>query len=307
METSSKGRAFIRAHEGSVRKAYLDPVNVPTIGIGFTMRSPAVRKALAKLGINKLVPGKTKLTDAQIDAVFAEVLAEEFDPAVTKGMPAAKQNEHDAGASVSYNLGTGAIGWRWADLWRSGEKKAAAAHLASNYNTAKGKKLPGLVRRRKEEALLLLTGKYTGVETSAPEGTPRLEAPEAPKRADPVVKEAQDILNRLGIPVEIDGWYGPKTRAAVLAYQKMHPHLTADGVLGPATLSQLRRDITAAKDAAAKGIPTIVSTGAGAWAAGLPWGWLALAAGIVVVGYFAWRYRDVLQRRWRKMAGGETK
>lgn len=95
MRTSAKGRAFLRAHEGSVRTAYLDPVNVPTIGVGFTMRSTAVRAALAKLGIAKLVPGKTKLTDAQIDSVFAEVLAAEFEPAVAKGMPGAKQHEAD--------------------------------------------------------------------------------------------------------------------------------------------------------------------------------------------------------------------
>jgi hypothetical protein len=33
--------------------------------------------------------------------------------------------------------------------------------------TAKGKKLPGLVRRRQEEAALMLTGDYAGVKVSA--------------------------------------------------------------------------------------------------------------------------------------------
>jgi lysozyme len=298
MQTSDKGRAFIRAHEGDVLTAYLDPVGVPTIGVGFTNRTPTVTKLLGKLK-----PGKTKITRAQSDEIFGKVLAADFEPAVNKGMPGAEQHEFDCGASVSWNLGKGAMGWRWADLWRDGLKREAAAYLRTHYNTAAGRKLPGLVRRRKEEAHLLMTGYYTGVDDHAPEGKPREEQPAAPKKPDPVVKEAQDVLARLGIPVEVDGWYGPKTKAAVLAYQKMHPHLVNDGVLGPATLSQLRRDVAAAKDAVSKGIPGVGGIGALSWVVGLPWGWIALAAGVAIAGYFAWRYRDVLQRRWNAFRG----
>lgn len=38
----------------------LNPVGVPTIGTGFTMRSVACRRALGELGITRLVPGKKK-------------------------------------------------------------------------------------------------------------------------------------------------------------------------------------------------------------------------------------------------------
>jgi lysozyme len=300
MNTSDKGRAFIRGHEGDVLTGYLDPVGVPTIGVGFTNRTPTVTKL-----IGKIIPGKTKITREQSDRIFREVLAADFEPAVNKGMPGAKQHEFDAGVSVCYNLGVGAMKWTWADLWRKGDVKGAAAYLASHYNTAKGKKLPGLVRRRKEEADLLKNGRYAGVSESAvpPDGVAREELPSAPKQADPLVKEAQEILNKLGIPVEVDGWYGPKTRAAILAYQKMHPHLVADGKLGPATLSQLRRDVAAVKDAVTKTLPSVTGVGALSWVAGLPWGWIALVAGVVIVGYFAWRYRDVIQRRWNAVRG----
>jgi lysozyme len=36
MGLSPKDAAFIRRHDGFVARYYLDPVGVPTIGIGFT-------------------------------------------------------------------------------------------------------------------------------------------------------------------------------------------------------------------------------------------------------------------------------
>lgn len=308
METSAKGRAFNRAHEGNPLTCYLDPVGVPTIGVGFTMRSAAVRKAMARFGITKLVPGKTKITAAQSDAIFAEVLAsEEFEGAVKKGMPKdrkVEQHMFDAMSSAVWNLGGGFMGWGWKRPWAENNDKRGSAEIwAANYNMAKGKRLPGLVRRRKEEAVLFLTGRYAGIADTAPEGVPREELPEAPKTPDPVTKEAQEILTKLGLDVEVDGWYGPKTRAAVKRYQEMHPHLKNDGVLGPATLSQLRRDVQAVKDTVSKTLPTVTGVGGLSWVSGLPWGWIALAVGIAVLAYFAWRYRDVIQRRWNALTG----
>lgn len=299
--TSPAGRAFLRGHEGNPLTAYLDPVNVPTIGTGFTMRSKAVRAALAKRGITKLAPGKTKITAAQSDEILAEVLAEEFEPAVVAKSPANRtQYQMDAATSVVFNLGTGAMVWKWADLWRAGRPKDAAEHLANNYNTANGKRLPGLVRRRKEEAHLFRTGEYKGVGA----GAPRTATDVAPKKPDPVVKEAQELLTARGFnPGAIDGWMGEKTKAAVIAYQKAHPHLVADGIIGPATLAQLRRDAKAAKDAATKGGGSIVSAGGLSWLAGLPWGWIVAGVAIAALAYFAWRYRDVIARRWNSLRG----
>lgn len=299
--TSPRGRAFMRGHEGNPLTCYLDPVDVPTIGTGFTMRSAAVRRALAKLGITKLVPGKTKITAEQSDAIFAAVLAEEFEPAVAAKSPGDRtQHQMDAAVSAIYNLGVGAMEWTWADLWRTGKPKEAAAYLASHYNTAGGKKLPGLVRRRKEEADLFLNGRYTT-------GDALKEAkPKPPRKPDAVVKEAQEILTSKGFnPGAIDGWMGEKTREAIIAYQKAHPHLVADGILGPATLSQLRRDAKALKDAAAKGAGSALGSGALAFAAGLPWGWIAAGAAVLVLGYVAYRYRDVIARRWNTWRGRE--
>lgn len=299
---STQGRAFVRLHEGNPLTCYLDPVGIPTIGTGFTMRSDSVRRELAKIGITKLVPGKTKITAAQSDSILDAVLAAEYVPAVVAGSPEnRKQHELDAAASVTFNLGVGAMNWTWADLWRKGQIKKAAAHLASNYNTAKGKKLPGLVRRRKEEALLFENGIYTGV------GVTKEATAEPPVKPDPVVKEAQKLLTTAGLnPGAIDGWMGEKTKAAVIAYQKAHPHLIADGIIGPATIAQLRRDAGAAKDVVTKGASSAAGSGLLAFTAGLPWGWIAAGVLVAVVGYVAYRNRDVIARRWNSWRGKEV-
>ena len=302
--TSPRGRAFMSAHEGNPLTCYLDPVRIPTIGRGFTMRSRSVRRELEKIGITKLVPGKTKLTSAQSDAVFAAVLQDEFEPAVVAKSPdTRRQHEMDAAVSAIFNLGTGAMDWQWAKFWRAGHVKQAADYLGSHYNTAAGKKLPGLVRRRKEEALLFEKGIYTGVG----EGVPRSVQEAAPSQPDPVVKEAQAILSAKGFnPGAIDGWMGEKTAAAVKAYQSAHPHLVADGIIGPATLSQLRRDAAATKEAVQGGAGSLFGSGFAAWSLGLPWGWIALLTAAVVLGVIAYRKRDVLSRRINSLLGREV-
>ncbi|UHS61062.1 peptidoglycan-binding protein [Agrobacterium vaccinii] len=301
---STQGRAFMRLHEGNPLTCYLDPVGIPTIGTGFTTGSDSVRRELAKIGITKLVPGKTKITAAQSDDILDAVLGAEYVPAVVAGSPTdRKQHELDAASSVTFNLGVGAMKWTWADLWRKGKTKAAAAHLASNYNTAKGKKLPGLVRRRREEALLFEKGTYTGVG-----GVTKEVTAEPPVLPDPVVKEAQELLTTAGLnPGAVDGWMGAKTKAAVIAYQKAHPHLIADGIIGPATIAQLRRDAGAAKDMVTKGASSAAGSGLLAFTAGLPWGWITAGVLVAVVGYVAYRNRDVVIRRWNSWRGKEVK
>lgn len=309
--TSPRGRAFTRGHEGTVLTCYFDPVDIPTIGRGFTMRSAAVRRALAKIGITKLQPGKTKITMAQCDAIFDAILADEFEPAVVKNSPDDRtQHQMDAATSAIFNLGTGAMGWRWAEAWRGGNVAGAGAILASNYNTAKGKKLPGLVRRRREEAALFLHGDYGDHRLTKPEGVPRVEQSAKPSGPDEVVREAQGLLVRAGLdPGTVDGWMGPKTAAAILSFQKAHPHLKADGILGPATLAQLRREAAFTGEATTKGVAGGVAAGGAALAGGLPWDWIAAGAGVAVLGIVAlvaWRKRDVIARRINTWRGRES-
>lgn len=301
---SQRGRAFLRRLEGNPLTCYLDSRKIPTIGTGFTMRSDSCRRELARIGITKLVPGKTKITADQSDAILDAVLADEYVPAVVAQSPADRnQHQLDAAASACFNLGVGAMNWEWAKLWRAGKLKAAADYLGTHYNTAGGVKLPGLVRRRREEALLFEQGVYTGLDAAQPEGVPRV-ATAAPTPTDPVVREAQELLTAAGLnPGAIDGWMGEKTKAAVVAYQRAHPHLVADGIVGPATLSQLRRDATTAREALMKAASSGAGTAIAAWTAGLPWGWIAAGAVVIALAYVAYRNRDLIARRLNTWCG----
>lgn len=61
------------------------------------------------------------------------------------------------------------------------------------------------------------------------------------------VRELQQLLLRAGQAVNVDGDYGPSTKAAVLAFQKANK-LAADGVAGPQTLRALDRFKTSADE-----------------------------------------------------------
>lgn len=304
MDVSVKLIDFLHRKEGAPLTCYLDPVGIPTIYAGFTMRSPTVKRELAKIGITKLIPGKTKLTKAQGDVILAAVLRDEFEPSVEKGIPAGRKVEQhmfDAMVSATYNLGPKFMTWSWKKPWADkNDIKGSADIWAVSYNTAGGKKLPGLVTRRKEEARMFYKGDYgTGSITKVATAT-------APKSPDPVVKEAQENLNKVGIPVDSDGWMGPKTEEAIKRYQALHPDLKVDGQLGVATITQLSKDVKALKSVAKdSGIVTGVTTAISA-GAGLPWGWIAAGVAVVAVVYFSWRYRDVLKCRLNRILGREA-
>lgn len=305
MRASTKIRKALDGWEGDVLICYLDPVGIPTIGKGFTNRSRVLTEMLGKLK-----PGVTKITLKQSDQIFSQMLIREYEPMID--MPNAKQHEYDVGVSTVWNLGPRSQKWNWAKLWRAGKVHDAANYLATHYNTAGGFRLPGLVRRRREEATILEYARYPDTKTTmtrpAPEGVARKVTPfkPAPDDAiDPVTLEAQERLRGLGFkPGKADGWFGKNTKAAVLTYQGQHPHLANDGVLGPATLAQLRRDSGRAKSVITKGTSMVSLSGVVTATSGASVFWIAFAVGFVgvlAVAYFGWKYRDIWSRRKNKM------
>ncbi len=309
---SRRGTTFVRLHEGNPAVAYLDPTGTPTLGPGFTMNSPYCRAELAKIGITRIVPGKTRIANDDAERILKVVLDTGYGREVVAHSPADRtQYQMDAATSAAYNLGGRVVSkWTFGKLWRAGKLKEAADYLGSHYNNSKGQRLPGLVRRRKEEALMFEKGVYTGVDTvsAAPEGVPREATDTAPETGDPVVREVQEMLKKRGFdPGEIDGWFGQKTKAAVKTYQMAHPHLKNDGIIGPATIAQLRRDMTALRDAAQKSGASAVASGALAWASGLPIGWIVGGVTVAAALWFAWRYRDVVARRINTLTGHEVR
>lgn len=262
MPISPAGIDFVVRHEGFVSKAYRDVTGTWTIGTGFTNGS---KTAVSMLG--RIKAGKT-ITREQNDRVLQEAFAREYGPPVERAMPGARQYEWDAGYSYSFNCGPGGMADEWVDLWRSGFKYEAAERLKSSRVTSKGKWLKGLSNRRAAEARLLRTGDY-GIGTPAHEPKP-----------DYMAK-----LRDLGY-------------TSVIAFQKHHPNLKTDGILGPATRAQIDRDIAARKE----GGGVAVGIGLAAYLAQyIPW--IALAGAAVLVAFFVLRRREELTHWIRNRKG----
>lgn len=240
-ELSDKGAAFIRGHEGFVARWYRDPVGVWTIGTGFTWRSAAFREWWAK---NK--PGQAKytgrMTRSESDDALRYLCKHEYGKAVNKFLSKkVPQHVFDGMTSPVYNLGPGSLKWTWAKFAKAGDYSAAAARLRKTGTTASGKRLPGLVRRRKEEALLLEKGIYTGVDAGSHQEPVDAMADgvlvrgEAGKAVAKLIKDLTKLGYYDGVQDDI---FGLGTEAAVLDFQNAKG-LKADGYAGPETLAAI--------------------------------------------------------------------
>lgn len=146
LATSPKMRAMIEAWEGKGLEAYQDSVGVWTIGFGHT--GPDVH------------PGQT-ISSEQADALLAADL-HKFEMAVLSmvDMAHTTQNQFDALVSFAYNLGSGALAE--SSLLRyhkQGQYNAAAGEFVK-WDHAGGQVLAGLLRRRKGEAVVYISGQY---------------------------------------------------------------------------------------------------------------------------------------------------
>ena len=181
MILSKKGAAFIRGHEGFRSRAYRDPVGVLTIGIGFTWRSTAFR-SWWNAHTGTVFDSDSRMTEAEADACLQYMVEREYGKAVNDflGKPV-PQHVYDAMVSAVFNLGPGSLNWQWAQAARAGNYELAARMLTKTGTTAGGKTLPGLVRRRKEEAMLLL--KPTQTPADAVQPVPPSPVPAPPARS----------------------------------------------------------------------------------------------------------------------------
>lgn len=136
MTTSEQGLALIAAHESLRLEAYLCPAGVPTIGYGHTK------------GVRK---GDT-ITPDQADKFLREDLAD-AEKAVNAQNLKINQNQYDALVSFTFNVGVGNFGK--STLLKKVKANAddpAIRNEFARWNKGGGEVLPGLTRRRKEEA-----------------------------------------------------------------------------------------------------------------------------------------------------------
>lgn len=308
---SRAGTAFIVRHEGFVGNAYRDPAGIVTIGTGFTNRSATVSAHWLNTRGRSLRMGD-KISRDESDRLLAACLKKEYGPPVVEGLGSkAPQTAIDAGRSVSFNCGPKSLTWSWAKLYKAGSHKEAGARLRVTAVTARGRKLPGLVRRRSEEADLLVKGVYHGNGSAVRYGSDD-DADAGHYSAQ--LRQDQELLNKLGYSCgKADGIWGPKTKRAVLALQRDHD-LKQDGILGPATRAKILRLANAKREATGVGAGGggTAAAGGASDAAGpetvpvdpaiadwLMWGGLAVL--VIGLGYLAWFYRDEIMSKLRRL------
>lgn len=313
---SAKITRFIGGHEGKVLTWYLDPTHTPTIGFGFTWASKVFREWwTAKYG-RKMRRGDT-MTEAEAFEVLKLMIEDEYAPPVDRKFAGRKTHVREGGYSTVYNAGPGALKWKWAEAIARGDIVGGATLLRTTATTSKGKRLPGLVRRRQEEADIIQFNRWpswvdAASSTSIPQTNVYVED----------MKQAQQWLKTLGYyKGNIDGIPGGKTKLATEQFQRDHGTLKVDGIIGPATLAALQRTI----DLRNKG-GAVIGTGAGGVAAGsadnatgasdqalpqltgvdapwlsdlLIWGGVAIA--VIGVVWLAWRYRDEINAILRRL------
>lgn len=304
MRLSAQGAVFLTSHEGYVSKYYLDPVGIPTIGIGMTWRSSAFRQWwLAKHNGQKMKRGDT-ISRSDAEQVLRILVDEQYGKAVNDQIKPTQQHIYDGASSVCYNLGEGSLKWKWALALKAGNIVEAARRLRTTGTTAKGRKLRGLVRRRKEEAALIEFGNYgTGKHPSF--------SPPSSKAyiRDNTLLKYQKILATLGYyNGKLDGLNGPRTSVAVQQFQTKHPDLENDGILGRATMAQLQRrmDLRRKATAAAAAPTAAVATELAVEPSQALW-WVDYAllggvfVGLIALIYVAWRYWPEIKQKMEKL------
>jgi lysozyme len=144
MKTSQKGIDFIKRHEALRLHAYKDAVGVWTIGYGHT--------STAKQGMI--------ITEAEAEKLLKQDLKTAEDE-INKHLLPLKQHQFDSLTSFVFNIGVGAF--RRSTLLKRLRVDVNHPDIVNQFNRwvyGGGKILKGLVKRRREEANLYITGDY---------------------------------------------------------------------------------------------------------------------------------------------------
>lgn len=145
MQISQSGLNQIKKHEGLRLKAYYDAIGKPTIGYGNTFFENG---RPVRMGDVITMERAESLLRFTVDTIFSKGV----DKLVKSDI---NQNQFDAMVSLTYNIGVAAFGG--STLLRrvnADPNDPEIANQFARWNRASGKILPGLTRRRAEEAEL---------------------------------------------------------------------------------------------------------------------------------------------------------
>ena len=143
MRVSSRGKSFIKRHEGLELTAYLCPANIPTIGWGHT-RTVTVADVTARRTITRTEAERLLASDI----VIHEKPVQELNVKLN-------QNQYDALVSFVFNIGGSRF--RNSTIRRmvlENPNNPAIADEFRRWNMAGGVVLNGLINRRNDEVRL---------------------------------------------------------------------------------------------------------------------------------------------------------
>ena len=146
MKMTEAGLDLIRASEGLRLDAYRCPAGVPTIGYGHTTAAGGVP---VKIGM--------KITKEEAEAILLRDLVKYEDAVKRLVKVDLNDNQFSALVSLCYNIGEGNLAKSTVIARVNIKDFSGAAKAFGMWTKSKGKTLPGLVKRREQEAALLLT------------------------------------------------------------------------------------------------------------------------------------------------------
>lgn len=209
MNISQKGIDLIKKFEGCRLTAYKPVPTERWYTIGYGRYSPSIKEG-------------QKITQAQADQFLKEDVKKYSDAVNECVKVKINQHQHDALTSFCYNCGIGAL--QKSTLLKKVNAKdfKEAAEEFGEWIRGGGNILQGLVKRRAaEKALFLLP---------VPDLHPYPGHPL--KEGSTNTVGTSQLQKKLGL--KADGVFGPKTKAAVIGFQKSHK-LETDGIVGKIT------------------------------------------------------------------------
>lgn len=201
MKINKAGLELIKSFEGCHLTAYKCPADVWTIGYGHT------------LGVYEGM----KITQAEAEQYLKDDMTK-YESYVKRFCKLElNENQFSALVSFTYNCGVGNL----QTLIRNRNTDQIAEALLL-YNKAKGKVLTGLVRRRKAERELFLSGSVVSAIKEEVYDMPVIKVGSRGKAV---------MIWQIIIGAECDGIFGSGTESATKSYQKKNG-LTVDGIVG---------------------------------------------------------------------------
>ena len=219
MKVSQDGVEAIMLREGVELTAYRDERGITTVGVGHTA---AAGSPIPEMGMT--------ITTAEALSILADDLAP-IEAVLSSWIKVpVTQNEFDACCSLTFNIGLG--GFQGSSVLRQlnmgNYGQAARDFLMWDIPT-------DLLTRRQGEMAQFLR--------------PDVPTPPAPVPASGPwsIQQIQMALNKwlstltaaMHTPLAVDGDWGPKSKSAVMEFQRRHG-LTVDGIVGPVTMAALQ-------------------------------------------------------------------